>query len=90
MAKQQNTVEPVFCNNADMPDSSTSTMTVLKAVTGIIDAQYLEGVQNSTTCGASTSKIWKAENNSLPRRPCSSKGKWSVSTSKVQRSGQKN
>ena len=28
-----------------MPDPSTSTMTVVKAVTGIIDAQYLEGVQ---------------------------------------------
>ena len=45
MAEQQNTVEPVFFNNADMPDSSTSTMTVVKAVTGIIDAQYLESVQ---------------------------------------------
>ena len=45
MAEQQNTVEPVFFNNADMPDPSTSTMTVVKAVTGIIDAQYLEGVQ---------------------------------------------
>ena len=45
MADQQNTVEPVFFNNADMPDHSTSTITVVKAVTGIIDAQYLEGVQ---------------------------------------------
>ena len=45
MAEQQNTVEPVFFNNADMPDPSISTMTVVKAVTGIIDAQYLEGVQ---------------------------------------------
>ena len=45
MAEQQNTVEPVFFNNADMPDPSISTMTVVKAVTEIIDAQYLEGVQ---------------------------------------------
>ena len=49
MAEQQNTVEPVFFNNADMPDPSTSTMTVVKAVTGITDAQYLEGVQKINT-----------------------------------------
>ena len=45
MAEQENTVEPVFFNNADIPDPSISTITVVKAVSRIIDAQYLEGVQ---------------------------------------------
>ena len=46
MAEKQHGVEPLFLSNADTPDPSISTMTVLNAVTEMIDAQCLEGVHN--------------------------------------------
>ena len=45
MAEQKTTVEPVFLKVTDIPTTAISAMTVLKAVTKVMDPQCLEGVQ---------------------------------------------
>ena len=46
MSEQETTVEPVFLKAKDMPTTAISAMTVVKAVTEVMDPQCLEGVQN--------------------------------------------
>ena len=45
MAEQKTTADPVFLKVTDMPTTAISAMTVVKAVTEVMDPQYLEGVQ---------------------------------------------
>ena len=61
MAEQKTAVEPVFLKAKDMPTTAISAMTVVKAVTEVMDPQCLEGVQNFR-------RLWRIYFKTIQRR----------------------